>query len=101
MDSFGDGRLSPRLTMPRTMWAWSPSGWLRSILMSRSRCAATLGESVRDALELDLALAPGRLSHGDNVNLLALFGVKDGHANLAEGPAGHDPLLGIGESVIL
>ncbi len=101
MDSFGDGWLSPRLTMPRTMWAWSASGWLRSILMSRSRCAATLGQLVRDALEVDLALTPGRLSHGDDVNVLALFGVDDGHDNLAEEPQGDEPLLGIGEPVVL
>src|SRR5207244_8637795 len=101
MDSFGDGCLSPRLTMPRTMWAGSASGWLRSILMSRSRCAATLGQSVRDALEVDLALTLRRLSHGNDVNVLAVFGVNDGHDDLAEKPEGDEALLGIGEPVIL
>ena len=101
MDSFVDGCLSPRLTMPRTMWARSASGWLRSILMSRSRCAATRGQSVRDAFEVDLALTLGRLSHRDKVNVLALFGVNDGHNNLAEEPEGDEPLLGIGEPIVL
>ena len=70
-------------------------------MMSRSRCAATLGQSVRDALEVDLALTPGRLSHGDNVNVLALFDVDDGYDNLLEQPEGDEPLFGIGEPIVL
>jgi len=34
------------------------------------------------------------------VNVLALFGVDNGHDNLAEDPEGHEPSLGIGEPVI-
>lgn len=61
MDSLAGSGLSPRLTMPRTMWAGSACGWLRSILMSRSRRAAPRGQSVRNGL--DLALTVRRLSH--------------------------------------
>ena len=100
MDSLADGGLSPRLTMPRTMWAGSASGWLRSILMSRSRWAATRGQSVRDALDVDFAFTLCRLSHGNDVNMVTRFGMDDGHDNLAEKPQGDKPLLAIREPII-
>ena len=74
MDSLAAAGLSPRLTMARTMCAGSASGWPRSILTSRSCWAATLGQSVRDALEVDFALTPRRLSHG--VHLLRIGEVE-------------------------
>ena len=100
MDSLADGGLSPRLTMARTMCAGSASGWPRSILMSRSRWAATRGQSVRDTLEVDFALTLRRLSHGDNVNVVTLFGVDDGHDDLAEKPQGDEPLLPVREPIV-
>ena len=35
------------------------------------------------------------------MNVLARFGVDDGHNNLAEEPEGDEPLLGIGEPIVL
>jgi len=100
MDSLAAGGLSPRLTMARTMCAASASGWPRSILMSRSRWAATLGQSVRDALEVDFALTLRRLSHGDDVNVVALFGVDNGDDDLAEKPQRDEPSFPIREPVV-
>ena len=35
------------------------------------------------------------------MNVLTLFGVDNGHDNLAEEPQGDEPLFGIGDSIVL
>ena len=52
--------------------------------MLRSGKARTRAQSVRDVLEVDLALTLGRLSHGDDVDVVALFRMNDGHGDLAK-----------------
>jgi len=52
----------------------SASGWLRLTLISRSFSEPTRAPSVREALEVDFALTPCRLSHGDHVDVIALLG---------------------------
>ena len=68
--------------------------------MSRSRWAVTRDQSVRDALEVDLALTVGRLSHRDYVDVVVLFGMNDGQDDLTEKPQGDEPLLAIREPIV-
>lgn len=86
--------------MPRTMWSGSASGWLRVILISRSFREPTRAQSVREALEVDFALTPCRLSHGDHVDVIALLGVDEGNNVPSQKPQGHESLLAIGQTVI-
>lgn len=69
--------------------------------MSRSRWAITRGQSVCDALEVDLALTPRRLSHRDDVDVAVLFRMNDRHDDLVEKPQRDEPPLAVCESVVL
>src|SRR3989304_5067355 len=68
--------------------------------MSRSRWALTRTQSVRDVLRVDFPLTLGRLSHRDDVDVVALFRVNDRNDHRAEKPRGHEPLLLIREPIV-
>jgi hypothetical protein len=69
--------------------------------MSRSLCAITRGQSVRDALEVDLVLTSRRLSHREDADVVVFLYMSHRHHDLAEKPQGDESLLTVRQAIIL
>src|SRR3990172_11069291 len=69
--------------------------------MSFSFRARTRRKSVRETLEVFFLLIPGRLSHGDDANLLIGFRVRDDDDDVLEHSQGYEAVLAAFESVVL
>src|SRR3990172_3558725 len=67
--------------------------------MSLFFMARTRRKSVRETLEVFFLLIPGRLSHGDDANLLIGFRVRDD--DVLEHSQGYETVLAVFESVVL